>query len=252
MRVTYKIQKGIHKEKCDDSALIGGQTMNDVSGSMEIKLPDKILIGDGVGGNAGGYEASMFVMNQAAGMQCQGSVEEIRERLLNINSRLLEYAKSIPGYERMATTVTGLLFESDQTIMVHCGNTRIYSLQGSFLKQMTVDQTTYQWLISIGNDMAAENCNKSEIRGAFGGGTPKQADKLTVERVFERVIPQVILMTSDGIHDVLELDDMEEIVSDRQKTSEEKLESLVELAVKKGSLDDCTAVLIESPAVTAS
>ncbi len=252
MRVTYKIQKGIHKEKCDDSALIGGQILNDVFGSMEMRLPDKILIGDGVGGNAGGYEASMFVMNEAAEIKCQGSEEQIREQLLNINSRLLEYAGSIQGHERMATTVTGLLFESDQTIMVHCGNTRIYCLQGSFLKQMTVDQTTYQWLIATGNDEAAEHCNKSEIRGAFGGGTSKQADKLIVDRVFERGIPQVILITSDGIHDILEIDDMEEIVSDRKKTSEEKVESLVELAVKKGSLDDCTVILIENPIVTAS
>ena len=54
--------------------------------------------------------------------------------------------------------------------MIHCGNSRIYSLQGNFLKQVTEDQTTYQWLMATGNIEAAEHCNKSEIRGAFGGG----------------------------------------------------------------------------------
>lgn len=50
----------------------------------------------------------------------------------------------------MATTITGLIFENNRVVMAYCGNTGIYALQGSFLKQVASDHTTYQWLLDKG------------------------------------------------------------------------------------------------------
>lgn len=245
MIITYNIKKGRNKEKCDDSALIGSKVMNDESGVLEMDAIGKVFIGDGVGGNAGGDEASLFVMNRIADIELKDSKEEMKINLIAINNALLDYAKNIPGHENMATTLTGLFFKNGRAIIAHCGNTRVYALQGSFLKQITSDQTTYQWLMSIGNAEAAENCNKSEIRGAFGGGNAKFADTLIVEDVFERGFPSIVLMTSDGIHDVLDIDEIEDIVANMDLSSTDKVIKLVDMAIEKGSMDDCTAVLIE-------
>lgn len=246
MIITYKIQRGIKKDKCDDSALIGSQVVNDEMGDLKMNTTGKVFISDGVGGNAGGDEASLFVMNQLSDLTLGESNEIIRARLLSVNAALIEYAKSISGHESMATTITGLIFENNRVVLAHCGNTRIYALQGSFLKQVTSDQTTYQWLLDKGQDEIAEHCNKSEIRGAFGGGTSKFADTLIVNNIFEKGFPRKILMTSDGIHDVLDIDEIEDIVTDESMISKDKVNRLVSLAVEKGSQDDCTAVLIET------
>jgi protein phosphatase len=172
------------------------------------------------------------------------STDELRMQIILINNALIEYAKSIDGHELMATTLTGLFFSEEKTFIVQCGNTRAYVLQGSFLKQITRDQTTYQWLVATGNIEAAEVCNKSEIRGALGGGNKKFIDTLVVEEVFERGIPKMILLTSDGIHDVLNIDEIEDIVTDSIQP-EEKIGKLIHTAIDKGSEDDCTAVIIE-------
>lgn len=245
MKVVYKIVKGINKEKCDDSALVGTIVINNESGSVEAEDITHICVGDGVGGNAGGDEASIFLMRNVSELKTEYSNEQLREKLLNINEMLLEYAKTVSGHENMATTFTALFFEKNGVKIAHCGNTRVYALQGSFLKQITADQTTYQWLVSTGNTDAAENCNKSEIRGAFGGGNSKYADLLVVENVFERGLPPLILLTSDGIHDSLDIDEMEDIVVAEGVSSVEKINKLIDTAISKGSLDDCTAILVE-------
>ncbi|MBD5468835.1 MAG: serine/threonine-protein phosphatase [Lachnospiraceae bacterium] len=245
MIITYKIQKGINKDKCDDSALIGSQVVNNEIGSTVMNGMGRVFICDGVGGNAGGDEASLFVLNQISDIRLEDSKEAIRTKLLSVNDALISYAKTVKGHESMATTLTGLFFEENRVILAHCGNTRIYVIQGSFLKQMTSDQTTYQWLLDTNNHDAAEHCNKSEIRGAFGGGTSKFANTLIVEEVFERGLPGKILMTSDGIHDVVDIDTIEDIVTNDNLVSKDKVQQLISLAVENGSTDDCSAVLIE-------
>lgn len=244
MVVTYKVQKGINKEKCDDSVLVDSLVINGDSGSVEIDNETKIMIADGVGGNAGGDEASIYVMNAINNLSFE-SIVDLHLRLLEVNDNLVKYANTVSGHELMATTISGIFFTDNEFVMVHCGNTRIYSLHGSFLKQVTEDQTTYQWLLATGNTDAAEYCNKSEIRGAFGGGTTKFSDTLVVKNVFERGTPTKILMTSDGVHDSLDIEDIEDIIANDFLSSIEKINKLIETAVNKGSEDDCTAVLIE-------
>lgn len=244
MIVTYCIRKGIHKSICDDSALISSMVLNDEVGVVECEKIDRICIGDGVGGNAGGFEASTFVMQQLVSLSEPVSDIELRKKIIQVNDSLLNHAKTSVGRERMATTLTGLFFTEGHTYLVQCGNTRAYVLQGRYLKQLTVDQTTYQWLISIGLYDAADACNKSEIRGVMGGGNPRFVDPMVVEEVFERGLPELFLLTSDGIHDVLDIDEIEDIVTS-SLTSAEKVKKLIDTAVEHGSEDDCTAVLVE-------
>ena len=244
MIITYKIQKGVHKEKCDDSALVDSLVINDNSGSVEVKKRTRIMIADGVGGNAGGDEASIFMMNAINNLSYE-NIGDLHTRLLEINDNLISYAITIPGHELMATTLTGIFINDNEFVMAHCGNTRIYSQQGSFLKQITEDQTTYRWLIAAGNIDAAKHCNMSEIRGAFGGGDAKFSNTLVVKNIFERGTPTKILLTSDGVHDVLEIDEIEDIMARDYYSSMEKIDMLIDSAVSKGSEDDCTAILIE-------
>lgn len=244
MRIIYKISKGIHKDNCEDSALVDTEILSVSEGIIENDSVEKICIGDGVGGNVGGNEASFFIMNKIAQMDKVSSIKDLKQKIVNLNDALIEYAKAIAGHELMATTLTGLFFIGERTYLVQCGNTRAYILQGNFLKQITQDHTTYQWLISTGNDKAAEACNKSEIRGALGGGNKKYVDAMEVNEIFERVIPKMILLTSDGIHDFLTVDEIEDILTNDNYSSKEIVKRLVSSAVEKGSTDDCTVLLI--------
>ena len=53
------------------------------------------------------------------------------------------------------------------------------------------------------------------------------------------------MVTTDGVHDSLDIDDIEDIVTNDSFSPMEKINKLIDSAVSKGSEDDCTAVLIE-------
>jgi protein phosphatase len=72
-------------------------------------------------------------------------------------------------HDFMATTLTGFYFNDGQYKIVHVGNTRAYVKQGKYLKQITSDHTTYNWLLNSGQIEAAAKCNRSEITNCFGG-----------------------------------------------------------------------------------
>lgn len=243
--IFYQVSTGIKKQTCDDSALLGTKVVNGGCGSFQIEGDANICVSDGVGGNAGGDEASLFLMNHLKEMNDPVDSCILKERLISINERLLQYAGSVAGHEAMAAAFSGLFFRKDHVLLAHCGNTRVYALQGSFLKQLTEDQTTYQWLLMTGNYEAAEACSKSEIRGAFGGGDTKYLDTLVVEEVFERGIPGMILLTTDGIHDVLDIDEIEEAASSELNPAR-KADRLIAMAREKGSQDDCTVVFVKT------
>lgn len=242
--VTCYLERGSHRDYCDDSALIGKTVVNDSCTKTEIAAPVWVCLCDGVGGNAGGREASMFVCNALAEQPIPQDEDGVKATIETVNQMLLERAVRTLDHRYMATTVTGLLFLDDTVYLAHIGNTRLYALRGGFLQQITEDHTTYRWLINTGNMEAAEHCNKSEIRGAMGGGSNGYIKTLEVKRVFERKLPSKLLLTTDGIHDTLSTDEMEEIISGAEN-AEACVRQLCAAALAAGTDDDRSAIMIE-------
>ena len=143
----------------------------------------------------------------------------------------------------MATTLTALIFDENAVSLAHAGNTRLYTIRGGFINQVTTDQTTYEWLKSMCNMDGAEACNRSEIRCAMGGGNPDYLKSLVMEPVFERKLPKKLMFTTDGVHDYLTQDEIEEILG-LNLTDTEKVQRIVECAAENGSEDDRSVMLI--------
>ena len=60
----------------------------------------------------------------------------------------------------------------------------------------------------------------------------------------EHIDPDLpIIMTTDGIHDYLSLDEMEEILSDTSKTIPERCNELINASENAGSLDDKSIIV---------
>ena len=229
VHVSCRVSRGVQKAECEDSCLVGTAVINDSA----------VCLCDGVGGNAGGRDASLFICREIGNAV---NHSEVTEALKKLNGELIEYGCQI-GKPTMASTLTGLIFDDDRITLIHAGNTRLYTVRGGFLNQVTTDHTTYEWLKSIGNTEAAEACNRSEIRCAFGAGNPDYLKQLVVRPVFDDRRPKLLLMTTDGIHDYLTNDEMENIIN-TEMTDQEKIDSLIESAGEKGSKDDCSAMMI--------
>ena len=154
----------------------------------------------------------------------------------------ISYGKQL-GKPSMATTLTALLFDEQKVTLAHAGNTRLYAIRGGFINQITKDQTTYEWLKSIGNLEGAQACNKSEIRCALGGGNPEYLKALVIKPAFERKVPGVLMFTTDGVHDYVSQDEMEEIL-EKDIPATEKIREMIDLAATNGSEDDRSVILV--------
>lgn len=142
----------------------------------------------------------------------------------------------------MATTLSGLQFTDNRTLLFHIGNTRVYTLQGGkYVKQLTTDDTTLNYLLTSGqlSPEEAENFDKkNEIIACFGGGTPA----LFKTKVSVIEIASPVLITSDGIHDYVSADDLEDTI-DEFGISLHTCEKLIEIARQNGSVDDASVII---------
>lgn len=242
MRITIAVSKGANKAHCEDTAFYNGTIIDGDVQVIETDTLTTIGVADGVGGNAGGRNASRFIASQILATDfSKMNKSEIKEKLLSFNDELISNAAAIAGKEAMATTLTCVIQGIDAYYLVHLGNTRIFKMQGSYLKQLSVDHTTYNWLLQTGQSEAAKHCNRSEIISCFGGGNPALANNLIVQSLTSE-LPETILITSDGIHDYMDIDTIEDSLS--SESDEMSILNLMRLAESSGSKDDKSIIII--------
>ena len=228
---------GLHHNVSEDAVLVGENLLRDTVAELPVPEPGFVCVADGVGGNLGGSQASQLVLNGLA--EYDGSAE-LDVYLHEINNCLIAASQNGPAFNQMATTLTGFCFEDTQLRLVHVGNTRAYIKQGNYLKQISTDHTVYQYLKSRGLQEDAENCNKNEITNCFGGGN---SDLLKNLYVSECPCFGTAVLTSDGVHEYVSQDEIEEILSSNVSWPD-KSEEIIRRAKNLGSEDDMTVVIV--------
>lgn len=241
MKIYAVTQKGPSKAENEDRILVGSTTLSSGELCTEISA-GMIAIADGVGGNNAGARASQMVCEALASMDIP-TVEALTE----LNLALLKQSRSDAALKGMATTLSGICFPDGQMPFIfHVGNTRVYSIQaGQYLRQLTEDDTVVQYLVKTGKltEEEAENYpGRNEITACMGG------DQESLFRL--KIIPleQVggqYLLTSDGIHESLGIDELEDALGDDGSGLESRMVKLIDLARQQGANDDCSAMLLD-------
>lgn len=244
MNVTVQIQKGPHKQNCDDAALIEHDVYGEGIHRIQLEMPCTVAVADGVGGNQGGKEASHFVLRflgDATDIANQRA-EKLQVLLQDCNDALLSEAEKNTEHGKMATTLTAAILRPEHSQLLQLGNTRLYGMPGSYLKQVSEDQTTYQILMNMGRIVEAEACNKSEIVGCLGGGNPEFAKRAVVQEIPERMIRKLLLLTSDGVHEYVK----PEIIEEALECGDDAMaaQKIIEAANTAGSDDDKTVMIV--------
>lgn len=240
MKIIAATHKGLRKKENEDRIVIGETILSD--GVFEGILTRGVLaIADGVGGHKAGGVASQFVAEGICRLQ---AVSE--EAFFDLNDRLLALSETDPSCHGMATTLSGLCIGADKGQLFSIGNTRVWQLQGGkYLKQLTRDDTVLNYLLETGQLTAAEAESfdrKNQITACFGGGSPLLFHMGVRETALP---PSPIVITSDGIHDHLTVDQMELVLDELGMTGDACC-ALIAAAWQAGSRDD-TSILIAIP-----
>ena len=193
-----------------------------------------LAVADGVSSAEAGKEASHTAITRFLSDYYQTpdtwSVKHAGQKILSsINLTLFKRSHEFVSEEKgYLTTFTALVLKSRIAHFFHAGDSRAYLLRGGELKQLTRDHVA-----SIGS-------GRSFLARAMGMDNSIQIDysQFTLEA------DDIILVTSDGIHDFLSFDTIAQLMSAEQ-SCQERIETLVQSALDNGSDDNISGSLCQ-------
>jgi len=207
---------------------------HDVNEDACLTLPERGLfcVADGMGGHLDGQLASLSVVRILDRMVGTGPLEErvetVERSLTRINTALRNEAAKGGLAAIIGATVVALVLDADYAVCLWAGDSRCYLLRDGHLFQTTRDH---------GAAASGDQRRTNVVTRAIGSGGVLQLDRVVLE-VEEG---DTYLLCSDGVSDYLSPDD---ILACLAEGFDGATDALVEAAVKSGSRDDITAVLV--------
>jgi len=216
------------------------------------KTPNGTLcvVCDGMGGHAGGDEASRIAVSCIIQYFEKDIYSDIRQALKEAldfaNMQIIGTTLENPELKGMGTTACVLLLQDEQVWLAHIGDSRIYLYvaKEERLHRLTKDHSYVQGLIDQGiiyEEEAESHPDRNRILKALG-----LREDLQAEIVEHPVLPakdDVFLICSDGLSGMVSDKQIQTILS--QKTSlQEKETVLMSVAKDAGGLDNITFQLI--------
>jgi protein phosphatase len=219
------------------------------------------LVADGMGGRAGGDEASRRAIELAYLLQLARRdwilrptpedmpelMRRMDEHLQEVDRRLARHAEALPGLEGMRTTLTACAILGDVLVVGHVGDSRAYLFRRGKLHPLTRDQTMARLLADLGEIESREidgHHLSHVLTQAVGAGEELAVDVRHLPvREGDRV-----LLASDGLAAVAGEAEIERLMAAAPEP-EEAVERLLELALDRGAPDNVTLLVARVCAV---
>lgn len=210
---------------------------------------DVFVVCDGMGGHVGGKQASTIavknIIDYLKKERYPHPVQALNDALQFANMQILGYANEHPELKGMGTTACIVLLQDSEAYIAHVGDSRIYLYLGKEkqLHRITKDHSFVQTLVDAGqitDEEAEHHPNKNRILKALG-------IKPDLTPSFDRVRPKngdVFLICSDGLSGMVSDSTMSDVLK-QNMSIENKGETLIELALEAGGLDNITLELIQ-------
>ena len=239
MKVAYKSDKGKKRKNNEDNVYV------DIERGI-------FLLADGMGGHQAGEVASEVAIQEAYShikekvnkvRSVKGIARLLVEALFKAHDAIKEKAKTDFDLMGMGTTLVETIIKGNKAYISHTGDSRVYLLQSSIMKQITNDQTMGNYLVSY-NIMKPEDVPPSKWH------TLTQAVGLS-----ESLVPELnqielkkgdsILLCTDGLTDMLTDKEIEKIILKNKDDVETTVNVLIKEANKKGGVDNITVILVK-------
>ena len=203
-----------------------------------------MIVADGMGGHRAGEIASSMVVTQIgtrfSNLSTIGSkmdaVKWLKENVDEVNASILKYGEEHPESMGLGTTVVMALLTKDFLIFVNIGDSSGYVLKNKVLHKITKEHTLVNFLVETGEITPEEAINhpkKNVLMKALGASEKQELDIFDVD-------PNVdaILLVTDGLTNMLTMDQVEKVLNDEELKYEDKLIKLIRKCNARGGTDN--------------
>ena len=206
------------------------------------------IVCDGVGGHAAGDVASRIATSHLMTRWYSEAHLELpdRERLsrfiIEANDEIFTHVLAHPQHRGMATTLVAMLVRGSRALVANLGDSRMYLLRGSSLRQITVDHSLVQEMYEQGEIPSSElrrHPYKHIISNALGFEADPRIDLFELELQSG----DLCLLCTDGLTDMLGDISIARILRS-ESSVEDKTTALVRKALDKGGFDNVTVIIL--------
>ncbi|WP_299412558.1 Stp1/IreP family PP2C-type Ser/Thr phosphatase [Acaryochloris sp. IP29b_bin.148] len=207
------------------------------------------IVADGMGGHAGGEEASRIAADTIReflldNWQAQLQPHDLLEKaLLKANQAIIQNQKDYPERADMGTTVVVVLFpEEGQPWCAHIGDSRLYRWRDAHLDQITEDHTWISQAVKSGlltPDQARHHPWRHVLAQCLGR---EELDEMGIQPLDVKAGDQ-LLLCSDGLTEELADEQIAPFFQPKQPC-ETVANALIEAAKEEGGQDNITVVLV--------
>jgi protein phosphatase len=211
------------------------------------------IVADGMGGHLGGAVASRVAVDVLSEHMRQAAADEhpllsLESGIAAANAEVHRRAQTDPSLARMGTTLSALLIRGGNAFVAHAGDTRIFRRRNGRIEQVTTDDTMVSKLLREGFITASEAASHPDrglVMRAVGINAELQASVFEVHGAVE--LGDIFALCSDGLHDLVSLEEISETIAKYEPTS--ACERLILLAKERGGPDNVSiSVLAVQPA----
>jgi len=203
-------------------------------------------VADGAGGHERGDFASSRIIAALRRVDPALSglslVEEVKGSLAEVNREVRAKAATIGPNALIGSTVAVLLIWGDQYCCLWAGDSRLYRMRASQLRQLTRDQSHVQDLVDRGEilpEAAASHPMANLVTNLIGA-----FDRLVLEERHDRLEPgDILLLCSDGLSGTLRDTEIARILTGSPLAV--AADGLIEQALARGARDNVSAVVVE-------
>lgn len=221
-----------------------GRRPGNQDAALVASLPDGTdfaAVADGMGGAAGGAEASSLALATIRRHVERGA--GLVAAIHAANDAVRAEAVARPELRGMGTTVVAVLRRGDRYVVAHVGDSRAYRIDDRGIAQLTDDHSFVAEAVRSGH-MTAEEASRSRWRNsvtrAVGASATVAVDSSGPHEIGSR---HAVLLCSDGVYRVLSDQELHRIVWSAS-TPTEAVRTLASAAFRAGSDDNISAAVL--------
>ena len=222
-------------------------------------FPDQklFIVADGMGGHAGGKEASQIAVQTIEERFLaklgedrspdpeEPEVSRLMDGIFEANRRILEHAATDQSLKGMGTTIVALVFGKRGAAIAHVGDSRAYRLRDGRVELLTADHS-----------LVADLVRRNELSEAEASRHPYRHVLTRALGIAEDVTPEVArteirrgdlyLLCSDGVYGMISPEEFGKILLGcAEEEPEEVCRRLIAAANAGGGKDNATVIAVQ-------